>query len=1360
MIMKNCEIVEFTVILKDGKKYTIRATVIDEVVAPISKHPYDTVKIENLIENTGIALSEPIISKPESVEIDLLIGLEFFHQLVNLNAQLKVENNLFLIATKFGWMLSGAIESENGDFPKSEPSMVVITGNRKSVGNKNIMIENDISLGNKIPDSFWNLESAGILDSPYDSDNDVALQKINDSIVQLEDGRYQVELPKKDDLICDLKDNYAMAYGQLRSNYNRLSSEEKKHYDSIVKEQVDSKMVEEIIPELIEGPVKHYLCHHGVKRPDKPTHPLRVVFNASASMRKLDYSLNDCLYPGPNLLNNLVGMLVRFRLGKIILIGDIEKAFLQIAIKPEDRDLTRWLWVRDINNPSLEGNVVEYRFPRLPWGLNCSPVILESVNAFHLKKENTETSKQILDNIYVDNVIGQVDTVEDGKLYYSYSKGLFAKCEMNLREWYSNSTEILEFIPEIDKGKGTVTSVLGLQWDTITDTISVKGANKLNSAANTKRQVLHSAQTVYDPLGLFAPLTVKAKLFIQSCFAEKLDWDTEMTKEKQKEWAGISAEISQIKDISSPRFIGLKCPNSENVAYEIYCFTDASPHAYSAALYLRIITTNSTESYLLLSKNRLAPIKTDKKKLFLPRLELLGVWLGITLIESILKELSHLTISKISLFSDSECVLHWLQTTKQLTVFVSNRRKRIKKFALEKNVTFRYVASPDNPADLATKTQSNFETLRSDLWLHGPKWLSRPSSEWPSGNIPEITSEKLGHIISEIKTESVTSIGLLAGEGPKRKNQKLTDYGLFDLEKKYSLRLKVLRVTAYVLRFVLKTRKQATENAKYFLKAAEIQKAKEIWEKHVQKEKFAEIFESVINGTKNQLKDQLGIYIDKQGLLRCSGRLVNSELPEDTKFPKLLPSDCDFTRLTVEEIHSQVGHSKTKQTLATLRQEYWVPKGRITVQKIIEKCQICKTFEGGPFEAPKMAALPKARVVPSRPFTYTGVDYLGPLFIKETEKDGTKFTSKVWICLFTCLSVRAVHLELVKNLSAEHFLMALRRFIARRGKPKQITSDNAPNFKLTSEAIKNLWDQTTQREDVQSYVANQGIKWHFIPEYAPWFGGFYERLVGLVKRSLRKSLGRLCLSLEQLRTLTSEIEAIINSRPLVHVSSEFEDRFCLTPADFLSLNPRNGFAETDNQNDQNDDPDYQEHKISSAEQLLQTWKRGQKHLDHFWKVWQSEYLLSLRERGQNWAKHPKIRVTIPPKEGQTVLIKEPFLPRGSWKFGRIETLCPSTDGIVRSARIRLPNRKLIVRPIKILHPTEIPEKEDEDIITDDNVPEQEEEIPEKSTAMEPEIGDEKVEENSVKTDSNSGRQRRQAWYSANKKIADWCKELQ
>ena len=293
---------------------------------------------------------------------------------------------------------------------------------------------------------------------------------------------------------------------------------------------------------------------------------------------------------------------------------------------------------------------------------------------------------------------------------------------------------------------------------------------------------------------------------------------------------------------------------------------------------------------------------------------------------------------------------------------------------------------------------------------------------------------------------------------------------------------------------------------------------------------------------------------------------------------------------------------------------------------------------------PQMAQLPPIRVTEAIPFSRTGLDYLGPLFIR-----GIEGPKKIWICLFTCLVIRAVHLEVVQDMTADEFLLCFRRFIAQRGLPNVIISDNAMQFKAANQSLDSIWNSVTQCEEVQNYASNKGAKWIFIVEMAPWMGGFYERLVGLVKRALRKTLAKNLLTMIQKQTLIKEVEAVLNSRPLVYVGEDINSRITLTPGNFLSLNPRIGIPETDVT-----ESEYSPCE-SSGEKLLNSWKKGQKLLDKFWKMWREDYLLSLRERTESKLKSKRVQSKHSPTIGDVVLVKDE-IPRGCWKLAKIVSL--------------------------------------------------------------------------------------------------------
>ena len=244
----------------------------------------------------------------------------------------------------------------------------------------------------------------------------------------------------------------------------------------------------------------------------------------------------------------------------------------------------------------------------------------------------------------------------------------------------------------------------------------------------------------------------------------------------------------------------------------------------------------------------------------------------------------------------------------------------------------------------------------------------------------------------------------------------------------------------------------------------ELKEAESMWVTYIQRKYFSDVYEAISFKKANNSQKQLGLYIDDDGILQCKGRIDQASISESARRPVLLPKNERYTKLLIEKIHKESLHSGVSQCLSQVRYRYWILQGRATVM-------------------PDMPPLPKTRVAETVPFSRTGFDYLGPMYIKTC--DGQK---KVWVCLLTCIVTRAVHLELLMDMSAEEFLLGVRRFISQRGCPSEIISDNALTFKTESKSLDMLWKNVIKCDDVQTYVSNTGVKWTFIIELAPWMG--------------------------------------------------------------------------------------------------------------------------------------------------------------------------------------------------------------------------------------------------------------------------------
>ena len=423
------------------------------------------------------------------------------------------------------------------------------------------------------------------------------------------------------------------------------------------------------------------------------------------------------------------------------------------------------------------------------------------------------------------------------------------------------------------------------------------------------------------------------------------------------------------------------------------------------------------------------------------------------------------------------------------------------------------------------------------------------------------------------------------------------------------------------------------------------------------------------NAQTGQLVKQLRLFLGKDGLLQVGGRLHNAPIDDSAKFPILIPSRHKLSELIIHDAHVRVLHSGLQSTITCIRERFWITCIRQRVKSLLRGCVVCKRVMGKPYRSPIPAPLQASRITLTRPFSVCGVDFTGCLYVKAPRSE-----NKVYVCLFTCAVTRAIHLELVKDLSVHSFLLAFRRFAGRRSLPEKMISDNATTFLAAASDIKQLLESPT----VKSYMVNHRVDWLFIPKRAPWFGGFYERLIGLTKNALKKVLGRRFLTFDELHTVLVEIEAMLNDRPLTYVSDEVSDPQPLTPSHFLYGRKLTSLPHDIFDTDELSDPTFG----SSSSDLQRRAVLMAEVQNQFCRRWSSEYLNSLRDRDRNIGKGLTENQI---KKGDIVLVHEDNTPRVKWSLARVEELVYGNDGLVRSASIRT-SRGITNRPIvKLYH---------------------------------------------------------------------------
>ncbi|KAL6742508.1 hypothetical protein Aduo_015652 [Ancylostoma duodenale] len=433
------------------------------------------------------------------------------------------------------------------------------------------------------------------------------------------------------------------------------------------------------------------------------------------------------------------------------------------------------------------------------------------------------------------------------------------------------------------------------------------------------------------------------------------------------------------------------------------------------------------------------------------------------------------------------------------------------------HVKFYYVQPEQNPADCASRGLST-KFARNHIWWCGPSLLLLPSSEWPNADCkfnlpPDISAE----VEDEFQVHNAVQV--YSYQSPLR----------FQATNRY---LKLVRSTAYVLKFIgallLKTRHRPSS----------LNLSHSLLTKLINAEEFT-IAETLLitehyRESEHQLKElplhRFNVHRSADRHFRCPHRLEHAETSTISAAPILLVPAHPLTTTVVMHHHLDNFHSGVHATIASLRRRFFIPSIRSTVVKILRDRIVCKKANCLPYRYPDMPSLPSERVTRSRPFQKVGLDYLGPLHYR----DAFNTKAKVWVCLFTCMATRAVHLELVLNNSTQEFLLALRRFIARRGTPDHILSDNATTFVSANDVMNDVIFSSSSVEKLTNELANRKIVWKFTTPLSPWKGGFYERLVGLLKSAFRKSVGRALLPLQQFQTLVCEIEAVQLSSSVIY----------------------------------------------------------------------------------------------------------------------------------------------------------------------------------------------------------------------------------
>ncbi|XP_060861320.1 uncharacterized protein LOC132938478 [Metopolophium dirhodum] len=981
---------------------------------------------------------------------------------------------------------------------------------------------------------------------------------------------------------------------------------------------------------LATEPGKYFIPHHPVVKRCNEELKIRVVFDASAKSSS-GVSLNDCLVTGPKLQTEIGDVLLRSRLHKFVFTADITKMYRQICLHEPDRVYQHILWR---NSPSDE--VQEYELCTVTYGVSSAPFLaircLQQLNMDD-GPEFPLVHDVLLTDTYVDDIFVGADTLEDVLAAKIQIIDLLNRGGFSLKKWASNCPEILNTIdiedramtPWIEPTREQPVKVLGVHWDPVLDTFSYHST--ISQVTPTKRSVLSTVARFYDPIGALGPMVFWAKCLMQRLWMEKLDWDAPLSSALTSLWQGFIDKLPDLACLSLPRHIAVV--NSQDI--QLLGFAEASQVGYAATVYLRVVDqSDNVRLYFLACKTKVAPLKSSSMdmSLTIPRLELCAALLLSRLLSLRLKVLQgRIKITRVRAWTDSTIVLSWLTAEQRLfKIFVTNRVSKIRN--LVPQCEWAHVGTADNPADPASRGLLPDALVACSSFLHGPEFLQYPEEQWPVA----ITSIVDPAELPDFKRPS--------------KNVLLAQQVDDSLIQRFSVLRKMQRVLAYCLRFVDKARQRPVVSGPIIWKEYENVLTKVA--RYTQRLYYAELHHQL--GTSNSVITpsslaQLAPFVDAHGVIRVGGRLQHSDLNIDAKHPILLPKSSHLAYIIIQHYHQNTLHGGSRLVASLIQRRFWIVSSRAAIRQVIFKCTVCVRYKAAAPQ-PVMADLPSARVQQCRPFTNVGMDYGGPFTVKESQRRNSR-TYKAYLALFICLSTKAVHLEVVTDLSTEAFMAALDRFVARRGIPAQIHSDCGTNYIGAARQLKTLFKDAALQEALHARVPCQ---WRFNPPAAPHFGGIWEAAIKSTKLHLKKVVGNQVHTLEELTTLITRIEGVLNSRPLVVMSSDPNDLSVLTPGHFLIGQPILAIPE---------------HDISDIPQnRLKRWQLIKQALQSFWKRWNREYLHTLQSRQKWFHQNPSLGV------GDIVVINSPFRPPLMWQIGRVIEVHPGADQVVRVATVK------------------------------------------------------------------------------------------
>ena len=1141
--------------------------------------------------------------------------------------------------TVLGWQIHGNLRQGEDEFDVEHVSACAT------------MISGD-ELHKSMKD-FFNRDFVGNIHSEEKSPSieDKKFLQLMDEGCYKKNGQYHMPLPLKNN--DGLPNNRKMAEQRLKSIERKFANDAtfREQYKGFIDNLIEkgyATIVEEDEPEPEVGMV-WYLPHHAVFHPRKKK--IRVVFDATAEF--MGISLNGQLIQGPDLMNKLLGVLLRWRQYAIAFMADLESMFYRVKVIPEHRDLLRFLWWP---NGDVTKKPRVYRMNAHIFGAVSSPSVciyaLNRIAADNKDKYSDEALVCLIRNFYMDDLLKSVRSTVDVS---ALTKELVALCkegDQDLRQWVSNSREVIASIPEKDRASKVAEidlniddlpgeHALGVYWNPNNDTLGFKC--RIKEKPYTRSGVLSTIASFFDPANMGAPFVVEGKKFMQQLCSLGVGWNDPLPPEFYDRWSKWVQQIPKLDAFELPRCL-VPVEFEDSSSTQLHHFSDASQDGYGTVTYLRLVNDHGhIHCSFVLAKARVAPLKT----VTIPRLELTAATVAVGVDEVLRKELD-LNIDYSYFWTDSTSVLGYVKNeTARFHVFVANRVQRIRERSAPEQ--WRYVPTDLNPADEVSRGQDADTFLKNDRWRNGPEFLWMSEDNWPN----QLVNLRLDKQDPEVKMEAVVASSSVAEE----------DFRSTVMER-FSSWYRLCRFVALMIRCArgfkhVKGKKPGVDPRKSPVNNALMSQAERtlvIWSQEIDFPDERKVLskEKGILAQNNAIAPLTPFLLN--GVIRVGGRLANADINEDSKHPIILSNESPIAKLIIVWTHKLVGHSGREHVLSKLREKYWILKAPAMVKRILKACVKCRRNYGAAMSQ-FMAPLPADRVTPDEPpFTRVGIDYFGPIIVKRGRSDVKRYGA-----LFTCLQIRAVHIEMAESLETDAFINVLRRFIARRGQVKIFRSDNGTNFVGAEKEIKaSIAEWNDQAED---FCQVREIEWKFNSPSASHHGGVWERMIRSARKILLSLTEQQTLTDDRLSTLFAETEIIMNSRPLTKVSDDPRDLRCITPNDLLLFKnagslPPGVFSDSDNY-------------------CRRRWRQVQYLANVFWNRWTKEYLPLLQAR-QKWIQpHKNVQ------KDDIVLVIDNTVPRGSWPLARVDEVYPDADGHIRNVKVITRNSTL-VRPISKL----------------------------------------------------------------------------